>query len=356
MSLTPRQRVHAVLDREPVDRLPVDIWFTGEVYEDLCRHTGADNDIDLYRSLGVDKILWTPTLYTGPRAEPEVPGGQVTEWGAQMKPVRSGAATYMEMASCPLRAYEETADLDDYPWWPDVDRYDIQGMADFVTAHAGEFALLGPWTAVFEIYCHLRGQEQAFFDLIEKPDYVEAVCDRLEHIQLSMLERLLRQTGDRISMLFLSDDMGTQNGPSMSPVMWAEHFAPRVRRWSDLGRKYGVRLFYHSDGGIRPLLPGLIEAGVDVLNPVQHNCPGMELESLKKEFGERLLFHGGVDTQKALPFGTVDDVRAETENCLRTLGAGGLGYICGSCHNIQAGTPVENILAMIETARSVTFT
>jgi uroporphyrinogen decarboxylase len=137
--------------------------------------------------------------------------------------------------------------------------------------------------------------------------------------------------------------------------MWADHFAPRVRRWSELGRKYGVRLFYHSDGGIHPLIPGLIEAGVDVLNPVQHNCPGMKLEGLKRDFGDQLIFHGAVDTQKILPFGTPQEVRAETEACARILGAGGTGYICGSCHNIQAGTPVENILSMIEAVKGFRF-
>lgn len=108
---------------------------------------------------------------------------------------------------------------------------------------------------------------------------------------------------------------------------------------------------YHTDGAISPLIPGLIECGIDILNPIQHICPGMDRDNLKKLYGKDLIFHGGVENQHVLPLGTVQDVIDETRQCLDTLGKDG-GYICCSCHNIQAGTPVENILAMIDTVKT----
>jgi uroporphyrinogen decarboxylase len=110
-------------------------------------------------------------------------------------------------------------------------------------------------------------------------------------------------------------------------------------------------VFYHTDGAARPLIKPILDCGVDVLNPIQHVCPGMAMAELKKEFGARVIFHGGVDNQSILPHGTVDQVRAEVKDCLRTLGAGREGFICASCHNVQAGTPLENILTMVETVQ-----
>jgi uroporphyrinogen decarboxylase len=123
-------------------------------------------------------------------------------------------------------------------------------------------------------------------------------------------------------------------------------------RWCDLIHRWGLKVFYHTDGAARPLLRPIIDCGIDVLNPIQHACPGMDMAELKKEFGSQVIFHGGIDNQSALPFGTPQQVREETQRCLDTLGAGREGFICCSCHNVQAGTPLENILAMIETVQS----
>ena len=109
-------------------------------------------------------------------------------------------------------------------------------------------------------------------------------------------------------------------------------------------------MLFHTDGAVFPLIPGLIECGIDILNPIQHVCPGMDRGVLKEHFGKDLIFHGGVENQKVLPLGNVRDVVDETRTCLETLGRGG-GYICCSCHNVQAGTPVENVIAMIDTVQ-----
>jgi uroporphyrinogen decarboxylase len=152
-------------------------------------------------------------------------------------------------------------------------------------------------------------------------------------------------------LVFISDDIAGQQSLLMSAGMWQEHLQPRLKRWCGLVHAHGLKVFYHTDGAARPLLKPILDCGVDVLNPIQHACPGMAMAELKKEFGARVIFHGGVDNQRVLPRGTPDDVRRETRDCLATLGAGREGFICGSCHNVQAGTPLENIFAMIETVQ-----
>ncbi|NLF30080.1 MAG: hypothetical protein GX591_04235 [Planctomycetes bacterium] len=151
-----------------------------------------------------------------------------------------------------------------------------------------------------------------------------------------------------MDLAFISDDLGTQNSLLMSPAMWRRHLQPRLKRWCDLVHSYGLKVFFHTDGAAEPLIGGLLECGIDVLNPIQHVCPGMDGASLKAKYGGRVIFHGGVDNQHVLPFGTPDDVRREVCMLRDTLGAGNEGFICCSCHNVQAGTPVENILAMVD--------
>jgi uroporphyrinogen decarboxylase len=110
----------------------------------------------------------------------------------------------------------------------------------------------------------------------------------------------------------------------------------------------GARVFHHSDGAIRDILPDLIDAGIDILNPIQWRCRGMDRGRLKSDFGDRVVLHGGVDNQLTLPFGAPADVEREVAENLQLLGSGG-GYVLAPCHNIQPNTPVENVLTMYET-------
>ena len=155
---------------------------------------------------------------------------------------------------------------------------------------------------------------------------------------------------DSLDIVFISDDMGMQSNMLIPMESWRTHFKSRLKGWCDLIHRHGKKVLYHTDGAVLPLIPELIECGIDILNPIQHVCPGMDRSALKEAFGNELIFHGGVENQKILPMGTAEEVAEETRECVRTLGKNG-GYICCSCHNIQAGTPLENILSMIESAR-----
>jgi len=359
--MTSKERVQAVLNRQPVDRFPVDLWHTLEVTTMLKRHFGVADDFAVWKSLGLDKIVWDFIDYRpdeGHAAGAQVGAGAEdkgavrTAWGVPLRAVQAGAAHYDEVAEPPMRSFEEIVQVNEYPFWPDPDRFDYEGAVALAQRAAEEYCVIGPWVSFFEIYCQLRGLEQAMMDLVVAPDFVDATLDRIEAIQTQMLHRFFKQAHKWIDLVFISDDIGGQNGLMLSPASWRRHLQPRLKRWCDLAHDYGVRTFYHSDGGFAPVLDELLRCGVDVLNPIQHRCPGMEMESLKREYGDRVIFHGGIDNQLVLPFGTPEEVRAETEWCMRTLGAGGEGYICCSCHNVQAGTPVENILAMVQTVQN----
>jgi uroporphyrinogen decarboxylase len=356
--MTPRERILAILNRQPVDRLPIDLWHTPEIGELLRHYCGVTDDLAMYRALGLDKIVWAFMDYrtdAGERAGGQsgagAEGGERTMWGVPLKEVQAGAAHYSEFGSAPLADYETPESLDDYPWWPSVERFDYDSAVANAREAAKDFAVIGPWVSFFEIYCQLRGMEQSMMDLIEAPELVDAILDRVESIQTEMMSRFFARAGKSLDLVFISDDIAGQTSLLMAPARWKRYLQPRLKRWCDLIHAHGLRAFYHTDGAARPLLGAILDSGVDVLNPIQHACPGMDLKELKHEFGDRVIFHGGVDNQFALPRGTPEDVRRETRYCLDTLGADRQGFICCSCHNVQAGTPLENILAMIETVQ-----
>ena len=350
--MTPRERILATLNRQAADRAPIDIWCAPEALESLKTHTGKTDELEVYRALGIDKLLWIFPGYGDTTGFDPNDSGEKTIWGVRTKKVRAGAATYQEYADSPLGDFEEPAQLDTHKNWPDPEKFNLAAAKQLARrAREYDFATIGPWISHFEIYCQLRGLENALMDIVVNPDFLDATLDRIDAIQTRMLEKMLVELRDELDVVFISDDMASQGNLLLSLPAWDRHFKPRLTRWCELIHAHGKKVLYHSDGAVLPLIPRLIEAGIDILNPIQHICEGMDMASLKTNFGRHLVFHGGVDNQSILPRGTPADVITETQNCLKTLGADG-GYICCSCHNIQAGTPVENILAMIETARA----
>lgn len=346
-----RERVLAVLAGEPIDRFPVDLWYTGEVYEALAKHLGVDDESALWRALGLDKVAWVVIPYK----ENDESAGR-TPWGVELETMEAGAATYMENRRPPLANASSVKEIEDYPYWPDPDRFDYQAGAEQASTYAEEFATLGPWVSFFEIYCQLRGIENALMDVAVAPELVEAALERIEFCQTEQIKRFIDAANGSIDMIFVSDDMGSQNGLLFGLDAWDRLLRPRMERWCRLIHDHGAKVFYHSDGAVNSLIPRLIECGIDVLNPIQHLCSGMDMAGLKVRYGNDLVFHGGVDNQQVLPFGTAADVRAEVRDCLHTLGGDGKGFIACSCHNIQAGTPVENVLALVETVREAALT
>lgn len=338
-----RQRVLNILNRKDVDRIPVDLWYTPEVAAALKEHFKVDSDLAFYKALGLDKIVWVNAAY------PDT--GDRNIWGSVTKSMDAGQEMYLEVDTPGLKGYETVESLADYPYWPDPDKYDYETAAAQSKQANKDYATLGPWISFFEVYCGMRGLEQSMMDLALSPNYVQAALDRIEDCQTQMLKRFLEKADDSVDMVFISDDMGSQNGLMMSLGMWDSFIKDRMKRWCDLIHSYNAKVFYHSDGAMETLTSRLIEIGVDVLNPIQHVCPGMDMAALKDNYGKDLIFHGGVDNQSVLPFETPEDVKKETINCLETLGRDRQGYICCSCHNVQAGTPVENIIAMAQTVQ-----
>lgn len=199
----------------------------------------------------------------------------------------------------------------------------------------------------------IRGVEEWYVSTAIRREYVREVFDRQCEIGIRNLALVRDAVGDRIEVIFTTGtDFGTQRGPFISPDAYRDLYQPYHRRINDwIHANTTWKVFIHSCGGIRPLLTDIVDAGFDVLNPVQCSAEGMEAEGLKRDFGDRLTFWGGgVDTQKTLPFGTPGEVYDQVSERIRVFNRDG-GYIFNAIHNIQAGTPVENVMAIVDAIR-----
>ncbi len=343
--MSPKERWLAVLERKPVDRVPCDIWATPEIVQKLCEHFSCDDYWQVTDKLGIDRPYHIGGKYVGPEL-----AKNTNIWGVKFRTIDYGTGEYSEVEYAPLADVKTIRELEEYPW-PSADWFDYSDVKKQIEEHQHRPIQAGH-IEPFLLYCYLRGMEQAMMDLIEAPEFVEYVFDKIFDFEIKGLERILEQADDSIDIALTAEDLGSQTGPMLSLEHFKQFWKPRFKKYISLAKQVNAHIFYHTDGAARVFIPDLIDMGVEILNPIQANCPGMEREGLKKDFGDKLVFHGSVDNQRVLPFGSVEDVRKEVIDCFDTLGLGG-GYICAPCHNIQPNTPIENILVMYETIKEI---
>ncbi len=341
--MTPRERWMAVLKREPTDRVPTDYWATPEATKKLLDHLDLQNHSQLYERLHIDRVVAVSGRYVGPPISPEL-----DVFGCGYRDVAYATGSYRECVFHPLAEFETVSQIDSEYRWPSPDWWNYTHIPA-QTDQLPDCPVRGGGSEPFLTYCHLRGQEQALMDLVLHPDIVHYCLDRLFDLCYKSTERIFDQIPGRVLFSYVAEDLGTQQSLLMSRSHMHEFLLPRMKRMMDLVHDAGAYVFHHSDGAVREVIPDMIEIGMDVLNPVQWRCEGMEREALKRDFGDQIVFHGAMDNQYTLPFGTVDEVRQEVLDNLATLGCGG-GYILAPCHNIQAVSPPENIVAMYDTA------
>jgi uroporphyrinogen decarboxylase len=285
----------------------------------------------------------------------------VNEWGVGMRRIAlPGGGSYLEPVHHPL-ANATIDDLDRYPW-PDpsapgrgeaTERLAKWLYEDTDLALVGRFG--GP---IAETDVYLMGFERWLVCVAAEPELAEALLDKITDIAIA-LDRVGLEATARYLQIFKAsgDDFGMQTGPLYSPKMFRRLFLPRLRRRWQAARAYldrvnpAVQIMFHSCGGIRPIIPDLIEIGLQILDPVQPLAAGMDSAQLKQEFGAHLTFHGGVDEQHTLPFGSEQEVEEEVRRRIQAFGPGG-GYILAPSHYVQADTPPANVVAMCRAART----
>ncbi len=313
----------------------------------------ADVDTDVMDLLGCDVRLVGPRSASGYRHEVVQEGGYLSfrdEWGVGRR-MPSVDGLYYDAFDEPLGGEVDAATIDAFPWPDPTDPGRYAGMVEaarHIAEVEGRAVFVGSiCSGLSEGLFKVRGFEDGYMDLAADPDRARHVMEKVLEVKLAYWDRVLRDLGDLVDIVGEADDLGGQDRPLFSPSTYRALVKPLQRElFSFIRARTSARIFLHSCGAIRELIPDLIEIGVDVLNPVQVSATGMDSAELKREFGRDLVFWGGgVDTQRVLGAGTPEEVYAEVRRRVDDLRPGG-GFVFAAVHNIQPNVPAANILAM----------
>jgi len=347
--LTHRERVALALAHQETDRIPIAMVCAGI---NLPAHRALEEYLVRERGLSVAEYL-KPLLdiqsvgpaYVGPLLEP-----LQDLWGVRRQPVSYGSGEYHEIDFYPLAQVSDPGDLDAHRW-PTTEWFDYSVLPEQIRAlrKEGDYCLMVGNGNIFETSWYMRGFQQMFLDFVLNPELAHAIFSRVGDFYVAHFERVLAAAPGEIGLIFTADDIGGQQGLLLSLEMWEEFIKPYHVKLNRTIHEFGAQVIYHSDGAVMEGVPGLIDMGIDVLQALQFDAQGMDPTVLKREYGDRLCFEGGISVQRTLPFGTPEDVREEVQARIDVLGRDG-GYILGPSHAIQAGTPPENVVALFDSA------
>jgi len=382
-AMTSRQRVLTALNHQVPDRVPIDLggFQTGihrKAYIDLLNHLGIEDDVtimdpvqqlakpceEVLRRFHIDiryVFAHGPDSFKG-GIERNTRDGRLwhdlaDEFGVVWS-MPDDQPFYMDISHHPL-ADATIDDLADYPFPRGDDPTRFTGLRDEAlrlreqTPYAISTGIGG---VVYEICWYMRGLERWYMDTVENPAFCEALLDKTLHFWMGYYREFMKEIGDLVDVVMIGDDIGGQTGPLFSPAFYRGIVKPRQKKLVQHIRSLtDAKIWYHTCGSVVSLIPDLIDNGIDILNPVQISAANMDPRELKRRYGNDLTFWGGgIDTQHVLSFASPEQVREHVRANVEALKPGG-GYIFNSVHNIQAGVPAENIVAMFDAAYEYGF-
>ena len=336
-----RERILTVFEHEQPDRVPCWCGASDEFWAKAKKELGLDDEGLRLRFR--DDFRRVFAEYAGP----EFPLDHENATYRTIFGIERDGIGYGQPLTHPL-ADATLSDVESYPW-PDPAWMDVSKIKAAAEAYNGQFAILGGnWSPFWHDAIDLFGMENLYIKMYSEPEVVDAVLKHSVDYYFQVSKNIFDAAGDAIDIFFMGNDFGSQTGPLMSPDMFDRFMMPHLKRLCDLGRSYGLKTQMHCCGGIYELIPSMIEAGVDSLHAVQTSCRGMNLARLKSEFGDKMVFNGGIDSHHTLMEKDTAGVKEDTRKVLDIMMPGG-GYIAGASHDtILEETAVENILAMFD--------
>jgi len=345
-----KERVLNAINHKESDRIPITFDAEIQVYNALYDHLRLDTKEDLFDRLHVDTWMILPGNFVYPGKENNKKE-KTSIWGYKAAVTEYPGGTYDETFFNPLAGKDEIAAIKAHQW-PSPDILDFSHFPQEARLHSDR-AIIGVFTwGPFFISSFVRGMENLMMDFAMRREYVDYLFKTIEEISYAALTRMLESHGDGIDIIYMADDYCSKDGPLFSPEDFQEFVVPYLSKFADIIHKHNKKFLLHVCGAVRPLLPMIIDAGVDLLEPLQINVAGMDPYNLKKDFGKDICFYGGVDIQQLLNKGTPQKVSDEVKRLIDILYKDG-GYIIGPGHTyIQVDCPLENIITMYDTAFS----
>jgi uroporphyrinogen decarboxylase len=347
-----RERVLSAFARKGYDRIPVKHEGTPEVNRMVIDHFGLRNMDQLLKVLG-DDFRYVEARYIGPELRSFPDGSFEGYWGERYAYVQFSSGKYMESVYKPYAEVQELSKLD-RSHFPSADWFDYSTIKRQCELLGDEYAVCfgGPGDFDFiNSISRARGMEEVLIDLIEDNEVMMELMEARFSFYYEMHRRALEAAEGLIDFVHIGEDLGNQRGPMISAELFERHFAPKYRKYFEMAHSHGAKAIMHMCGTVDSFLPRLIELGLDVQDVVQPTTPEMDIASLKGKFGASLVFQGSLDVQKEIAVGTPEDVRREVRRRIDLFPRGGL--FLGPSHAIQAGSPLENILALYEEAGSL---
>ncbi len=341
--MTPKQRVLTTFEHAEPDRVPCWCGASEEFWAKAKAELNLDDE-GLRLKFG-DDFRRVYALYKGPEYELSEGAVSRTVFGVERHGMGYGQPMSHPLADATLRQ------IHDYPW-PDPEWIDVSRIHADAEPYKENYAILGgDWSPFWHDAIDLLGMENMYVKMYSQPEIVEAVLQHIVDYYLAVNQRIFDAAADVIDIFFIGNDFGGQTGPLVGPNQFARFILPHLRRLIDLGHSYNLKVQLHCCGGFAPLIPLMVDAALDALHAVQPNCRGMDLQTLKAEYGHRIVFNGAIDSHHVLINGTPESVRRETRKVLEIMMPGG-GYVAGASHDsILEETPLENVITMFETVR-----
>lgn len=381
MSYTSFERIKRTLEHKEPDRIPFDIGgsvLTGmnkvcysnlrdylkmphkdiDILDEMQQLARIDEDMNKRLKVDVRCVDPLPPDKIGLYKSPVIDGKyykRVDEWGIEWKmPIKQGL--YYDMVKGSLTNANSTTDIENFPWPDPIDEGRFKNMKEKADRYVFEdkkaYILGRQYAGIWETALWMSGYEKFFVDMAINEKYAHALMNKITELKMQYWERALEEVGENVLIVSEADDLATQNSLLCSVDMYKRLVHPYHKKLFDFIKKKAknkVYIFYHTCGACKPLIPYLIDEGVDILNPVQVNASDMDTKVLKREFGKDITFWGGgVDTQQVLPFGTPEQVREEVKKRIDDLAKDG-GFVFAAVHNVQGDVPPENFMAMWET-------
>lgn len=345
-----RQRVRMAIAHKKPDKIPVAFEAVGTVVEKLMKHYGFSDYSELIEKYDVD-IVPTQPQYCGPSLKSYVNSkGQLVRqsyWGYEETIHKTEVDEYPITTYFPLNGIDSIEEIDNYQF-PDPDWFDYSPITETCKKYPDKAIIVGH-EGPFQIVTYLMEMDRFFILMLDEPEVAQYLLDKIVNFELEYYKRIFEAGNGRIDILRPHDDYGTQISLLFSVDTWRNFFKENTKKLVDLAHKYDAFYQQHSCGAVRPIIPELIKCGVDVLEPIQ-KVKGLEPENLQKDFGGKITFHGGIDTQNLLPHGTPEAVKREAEYFMQILGKNG-GYILMASQAFEGDVPIENIEAIYSAKR-----
>ena len=341
MDLSSRERVLMAVNREQPDRVPADIWAEPSVWKRIAGDLGCETRDEICERLAID-VRYIEPIYPEDTFDA---GIRQNMWGERWRMTETAFGRDWEHVEGALSGAQTMEELEKFPW-PDCDRVDYSRLASQCDRWDA-YAIFFGNADFFERPALVRSLESFLVDTLVHPEWVDYMQKKFIDFFVEDFRRAMESTGGRIDVYWALTDLGSQERLLLSRDAMQAFIFPALRVLAEEAHREGVKFLFHSCGAVRDVIPDLIEAGVDILNPLQPAAKGMDPAGLKEDFGSRISFHGGIDIQYLLPLEEPETVKEEVEKRARILGRGG-GYILAPSHNLQNDIPTKNIVAMYD--------